>query len=86
MKNKRIFLFEIFRGFMAIIVALLVAAIFIFVTSKNPMEAIKYLLIGPLISFKKGAVAFNLNSFYTILAAMIPTIFTGLGVCVMFSA
>lgn len=86
MKNKRIFLFEIFRGFMAIIVALLVAAIFIFVTSKNPMEAIKYLLLGPLISFKKGAVAFNLNSFYTILAAMIPTIFTGLGVCVMFSA
>lgn len=63
MKNKRLFFFEIFRGFIAILVALLVAAIFIFMTSKNPMEAIKYLLISPLISFRKGAVSFNLNSF-----------------------
>lgn len=86
MKNRRLFIFEIFRGFMAIVVSLLVAAIFIFITSKEPLKALNYLLVSPLISFRGGNLAFNINSVYTILAAMIPTIFTGLGVCVMFSA
>lgn len=85
-KNKRLMFFEVFRGFIAIIVALLVATIFIFAISKEPLNAIKYLLLSPLMSFRNGAVSFNVNAFQTILAAMIPTIFTGLGICVMFSA
>ena len=79
-------MFEIFRGFAAILVSLAVAAVFIFITSDKPWEALRYLLISPLVSFRTGSSSFNLTSFYTILAAMIPTIFTGLGVCVMFSA
>ncbi len=86
MNNKRLMRFEIFRGFMAILVALSVAAIFIFIISDEPWKALNYLLISPIIRFKGGAASFNLTSFYTILAAMIPIIFTGLGVCVMFSA
>lgn len=86
MKNKRLWMFEIFRGFAAILVSLAVAAVFIFITSDKPWEALRYLLISPLVSFRTGSSSFNLTSFYTILAAMIPTIFTGLGVCVMFSA
>lgn len=86
MKNKQLIAFEFFRGFMAILVSLAVAAIFIFITSDNPLEALNYLLVSPVVAFRGGALAFNVNSFYTIVAAMIPTIFTGLGVCVMFSA
>ena len=33
MKNKRLWMFEIFRGFAAILVSLAVAAVFIFITS-----------------------------------------------------
>lgn len=86
MKNKKLFLFEIFRGFMAISVSILVATIFIFIISENPSESLRYMLISPIISFRGGNIALNINGFYTILAAMIPTIFTGLAVCVMFSA
>ena len=82
-KNKRLTFFEFFRGFIAIVLALAIAAIFIFLISDEPWEALRYLLISPIIKNQGG---FNVNSFYTILAAMIPIIFTGLGVCVMFSA
>ena len=86
MKNKRLARFEIFRGAISILVAIVVAAIFIFAISKEPWKALKYLLLSPLFTTRGGTLNFNLQSFYTILAAMIPKIFTGLGVCVMFSA
>jgi len=63
-----------------------VGAIFIFLSSKEPFTALRYLLIGPFLSFHGGEIAFNTQNFYQVLAAMIPTIFTGLAVCVMFSA
>ncbi len=86
MNDKRMLLFEIIRGAAAIFVALAVGAIFIFLCSDEPLTALRYLLIGPIVSMKGGAAAFNTTGFYTILAAMIPTIFTGLAVCVMFSS
>jgi simple sugar transport system permease protein len=65
---------------------LLVATVFIFLSSKQPLTSLKYLLLGPVISFKSTGAVFNTTSFLTLLAAMIPTIFSGLAVCVMFSA
>ena len=96
-KDRRMMMFSIIRGLAAILIALGVGAIFIFLTiyintddksqtfSKG-LEALKYMLIGPLFTTKAGVVSFNTMNFYQILAAMIPTIFTGLAVCVMFSA
>ena len=79
-------MFNILRGAAAIILALAVGAIFIFFSSDEPFTALRYLLIGPLVSIRNGVMSFNTQGLYTILAAMIPTIFTGLAVCVMFSA
>ncbi|HWQ98340.1 MAG TPA: ABC transporter permease [Clostridia bacterium] len=86
MKDRRMFGFELVRGAAAILLALGVGTIFIFLSSDEPLTALRYLLIGPLVSIKDGLASFNTQGFYTILAAMIPTIFTGLAVCVMFSS
>jgi len=86
MSDKNLFLFNILRGLAAILLALAVAAVFIFISSDEPLTALKYLLLGPVVSFKATGNVFNTTSFLTILAAMIPTIFSGLAVCVMFSA
>ena len=86
MNDRRLLLFTLLRGLAAILLALGVAAIFIFISSDEPLTALKYLLMGPVVSFKATGNVFNTTSFLTILAAMIPTIFSGLAVCVMFSA
>ena len=86
MSDRKLFLFTLVRGLAAILLALLVAMIFIFISSEEPLTALKYLLLGPVVSFKATGNVFNTTSFLTILAAMIPTIFSGLAVCVMFSA
>ncbi len=86
MKDRRMFAFELVRGAAAILLALAVGTVFIFLSSDEPLTALRYLLIGPLLSFKDGMASFNTQGLYTILAAMIPTIFTGLAVCVMFSS
>lgn len=82
MNNKRMRMFEIIRGVAAILVALLVAMVFIFICSEKPFEALKYMLVAPI--FTNGSL--SMNSIYTIFAAMTPIIFTGLAVCVMFSS
>lgn len=82
MNNKRMKMFEIIRGAAAILVALLVASILIFICSDKPFEALKYMLISPV--FTAGGI--SMNSIFTIFAAMTPIIFTGLAVCVMFSS
>ena len=69
--------FEIVRGAASILLALAVAMIFIFIISDVPFEALYNLIIGP---FTK------LRYLWIILERMIPIIFTGLGVCVMFQA
>lgn len=86
MKDKRMLWFELVRGAAAIALALAVGTVFIFLSSNEPLTALRYLLIGPLVSLKGGIASFNTQGLYTILAAMIPTIFTGLAVCVMFSS
>ena len=85
-RERNMLYFELLRGTAAIALALAVAAVLIFLTSKEPFTALRYLLIGPLVSIRGGIASFNTQGFFTILAATIPTIFTGLAVCVMFSS
>lgn len=82
MNDKRMHMFEVIRGGAAILVALLVAMIFIFICSDRPFEALRYMLVAPLVS--NGAI--SMNSIFTIFASMTPIIFTGLAICVMFSS
>lgn len=86
MYKRRMVTFNILRGLAAILLALAVAAIFVFLASDEPFEALKQLMLAPLVSFRGETATFNVQSVYQILALMIPTMFTGLGVCVMFSA
>ncbi len=86
MHDRRMRLFNVARGAAAIAIALLVAMIFILISSKTPFTAMRYLLIGPLVSFHNGSIIFNAQYLYQVFAAMIPIIFTGLAVTVMFSA
>jgi len=96
MTKKRQLRFTIIRSLVAILIALLVATILIFISAEGATfadkleatrEALKQMLIGPLFRFsKKKGTAFEAKRLADILSAMIPTIFTGLSVCVMFSA
>ncbi|MBQ6503059.1 MAG: ABC transporter permease [Flexilinea sp.] len=96
MTKRRQLRFTLIRTLVAISIALLVAALLIFISAGGSSfgekmdatkEALKQMLIGPLfrMSAKKGT-SFEAKRFTEILAAMIPTIFTGLSVCVMFAA
>ena len=96
MTKRRQLRFTLIRTLVAIGIALLVAALLIFISSSGSTfaeklsatkEALKQMLIGPLfrMSAKKGT-SFEAKRFTEILAAMIPTIFTGLSVCIMFAA
>lgn len=69
--------FEIFRMFFAIVIALLISFGIIFLVSDQPLTAIYTLITGPLKSKR---------NFANVIEAMIPLIFTGTGVCIMFSA
>jgi len=69
--------FSVLRGGAAILVSIGVAAIFIFTMSDQPFTALYQMLISPF-----G----NTRQMFNILERMIPFIFTGLAVCVMFSA
>ena len=97
MTKKRQFVFSLVRGALAIFIALLVAAVLIFISADGETladkfaltgNALKQLLIGPL--FKTNSAGeigtFQFKRLTDVLASMIPTIFTALSVCVMFSA
>ena len=86
MRSKREILFGFVRGGAAILVALAVAIIFIFICSDTPGKAIEYLLLKPVLNTGADGISFNARSLYVVLSRMIPTVFTGLAVCVMFSA
>lgn len=86
MRDRRMTMFGIARGAAAILLALGVGTIFIFLSSETPFTALRYLLIGPLVSFRETGMTFNAQYLYQIFAAMIPITFTGLAVTVMFSA
>lgn len=72
--NKR---FEIIRTLSAVAIGIILSIIIIFVVSDDPILSIKYLLIGPLL---------NENNFYGLVVMWIPIVFTGLAICIMFSA
>lgn len=69
--------FNILRTVMSVGIALLISFTIIFLTSKQPVTAIVQLLTGPLQSTRR---------FGNVIEAMIPLIFTGVGVSIMFSA
>lgn len=69
--------FDIIRTILSVLIALAISFVIIFMVSDQPLEAIKYLLIGPLT---------NKRSMGNVVESMIPLIFTGTGVCIMFSA
>ncbi len=96
MTKKRQFKFTLIRSLVAICIALAVATLLIFISASGNSfaerleatgEALKQMLIGPLFRMsKKKGTSFEFKRLADILAAMIPTIFTGLSVCVMFAA
>ena len=74
-KSQR--LFEVYRTGLAILIALLIALVIILLVSDVPWEAMKIFLFGPLDS---------LRHFGNVLEMMVPLLFTGLAISVMFSA
>ena len=77
MKSKSLRLFGYVRGAAALLVAFLVALALIFLSTDEPLTALRYMLLGPAASWSKIC---------RVLAYMIPITFTGLGTCIMFSA
>ncbi|MBQ9008324.1 MAG: ABC transporter permease [Clostridia bacterium] len=96
MTKQREIKFIIIRSLLAIFIALLVAILLIFISTGGSTfqeklngtgEDLKQMLIGPLFRMsKKKGTYFEMKRLAEIFAAMIPTIFTGLSVCIMFSA
>ncbi len=68
---------NILRTLLAVFIALLISFGIIFFTSEEPVKAIVQLLTGPLQSQRR---------FGNVIEAMIPLIFTGVGISIMFSA
>lgn len=70
-------LFELVRTLLAVALALIIAFIIILFISKQPGEALRLLLVGPVT---------KLRYFGNVIEMAIPLTFTGLAVCVMFQA
>lgn len=92
MNKKRSLMFTLVRGTAAILIALLVATVLIFISAEGATfgakiaqtgSALRQLLIGP--AFRNNGTV-SVKNLTDVLAAMIPIIFTGLATCVMFSA
>lgn len=95
MTKKRSLVFGLVRTLVAILIALLVATVLIFISSTGSTfgeklsatgEALKQMLIGPLFRISAKGTTFQVRRLCEIFATMIPIIFTGLAVCIMFSA
>ncbi len=71
------FKFEVIRTIVAIAISLVLALAIIFLISDQPLEALRYLFLGPLESKRR---------FMNVIELMIPLTFTGLAVTVMFKA
>lgn len=68
-------LFEVMRFIIAILIAFGISFIVISMSSEKPLEAIKYLFIGPLTTARR---------FSTVIETTIPLTFAGIAVCIMF--
>ena len=67
----------VLRMFVSILIGLAVAIVFIYIASDRPMTSIKYLFTAPVTSWPY---------FSMWIQNTLPLIFTGIAVCVMFSA
>ncbi len=76
-KSKGIRNFDALRTFLSILIALSISTLIILLTSEMPLLALKNFLIGPLQKFKY---------FSNVLEMMIPLIFTGLGLSIIYSS
>lgn len=78
MKVKRIDrLFEAFRLLVSILIAFIIALLIISFVSKNPVESVRNFVFGPFDS---------LSRISNVLEQMIPYLFTGTAICVMYQA
>ncbi len=75
--NRSKQLFELYRIGLAVLISLGIAVIIIILVSENPGEALKIFLFGPVDS---------LRHFGNVLELMVPLIFTGLAITLMFVA
>ena len=69
--------FEFLRPGIAILIAVAIAFIFIVISSSTPLEALKAFVLGPLTTKRR---------FGTVIETLIPFMFTGSAVCIMYSA
>ena len=79
--------FGLMRMAVAIAIGLGLAIILIVIAAKNPGESLKYFFAGPLQILNpavKGGLAWNYFDFW--IQKIIPLLFTGSAVCIMFSA
>lgn len=95
MNKKRALRFTLVRSLLAMLIALFVASLLILLSAKGEtfadrLEAtgiaLREMLIGPLFRFGRSGIRFDAKRLADVFAAMIPTTFTGLAVCIMFSA
>lgn len=66
--------FDFIRTVIAIGIAILLALIIILCTSEEPLEALRYFIVGPLT---------NVRRMGNVIEAMLPLLFTGLAVCLI---
>ena len=79
--------FGLMRMAVAIAIGLGLAIVLIVIAAKNPAESLKYFFAGPLQILNpnvKGGLAWNYFDFW--IQKIIPLLFTGSAVCIMFSA
>ena len=77
MSNKKLLqFFGVIKTMLAILIAMVLAFLFIMMVSKEPLAAIKSFLTGPFSTVRR---------FGNLIEYFIPVCFTALGVCVMFS-
>lgn len=79
--------FGLMRMAVAIAIGLGLAIILIIIAAKDPAESLKYFFVGPLQILNpavKGGLAWNYFDFW--IQKIIPLLFTGSAVCIMFSA
>lgn len=80
-KSKRslsgLWLFDLLKMVLAVAIGLGLAVIVIFAVSEDPSAAIQYLILGP---------TMRNTYFANVIEMMIPLIFTGVGIAIMFSA
>ncbi len=69
--------FTVLRTGLAVTIGVILSILIILFVSDDPLLSIRYLVLGPVMSF---------NNFCSLLTMWIPIVITGLAVCVMFSA